>query len=178
MNDTKNFSDNVPQNIREKILNLAELSADFIDNMAGDSFGDAVKIESVEYLSRDGFSSSNDGGFSVSQSYSCGYGSGIYHTAQERYFIEGLTSDAEKDFLRENELDEVPDHMKETLWEYIDGYLEECYTIIEVEIILPKNSGAVQVCLLAHYSDAPYMRSKHAEEIFCKKNMGTAYSAA
>lgn len=169
MNTLDNFTADVPQQFRSDIFTLAELCADFINNMR-DSIGDDAKPEPVEYLDRSGFWSSNNGGFSVSQSFNCGNSSGIYHTQKEREFIDTLQENCAKDYCQEHGLDlETFEWQSDDFADYEQSYFDDQYTIIEAEIFVCSDTGKVQVSLLAHYKDAPYHRAKYAEEIYCQR---------
>ena len=165
--DTTQFAGSVPQPLRDKLLNLAELAAEFIDALPGDTWGDDPTIEPVEYESRDGFMSSNDGGYSVQQYFACGWSSGYYRSDSEREFIERIAQDAFESFKQENNIEgaEIPEMMLEQFYDYENDYMSDCYTLAEIEIMLPRGDDTVQICYLLHYGDVPYFRPKYAEQI-------------
>lgn len=171
-----NFRPEVPNETREEMYKLAELCRDYIDDLPGDSFGDKPEIEEVEYQSRDGFISYNLGGFTVSQRYYCGLSSGIFHTISEREFYEKLQNDCAEYYKRDNP--ECGDDFYQTdeYSEYEQSYFDDCYTIIEAELFVTDDLK-VQCSLLAHYKDAPYHRTKYAEEISVKSYSLSEFNA-
>ena len=163
MNTLENFNPCVTQEARANCLKLAELAADWIDTLNGDTFGDDPTIEPVEFKSRDGFISHNNGGFSVTQSFFCGISSGIFHSKKEREFYEKMQDECGLDYQKDT--DEAPEG--DEFWEYEQEYFNEAYTILELELFFDEYAR-LQVSLLLHYRDAPYHRSNRAEEIFCQ----------
>jgi len=163
------FNSNIPSPVQFKATQLAEQLKEFIDGLVGDTFGNDPTIEGIEYKRREGFISSNDGGISICQSYYCGNNSGIYPTTKEREFIEVCSNDAYEQFKRDIGIDEVSEDMREEYYEYEQAWLEDCYTIIEARIWISKDDAKVNLELLAHYQDTPYMRDKYAESILCRR---------
>lgn len=171
------FSNHVAKTTQDKILNICEKALEFIDNMGGDTWKDAT-IEPVEWQSRDGFSSSNLGGYSVTQWYVEGSSTGSYHTTKEREFTEQLSNDAYEAFKRDTGIEgDIPEDRQDELSEYEQSYLDDQATIIEFEAFVISSTGNIQLSLLAHYKDAPYHRSNRAEVIYCKEFTDEEFNA-
>jgi hypothetical protein len=166
----KNFSDAVAQPVQDKIETLAPMLAEFISNMSGDTFGDDPTIEPIEWKSRDGFISWNNGGLSVSQSFYCGNGSGIYHTTKEREFCEQQANNCAWQYCMDHQIDfDTFDYLGDDFAEYKQEWFNDQYTIIEARAWVTRDDGKINLELLAHYRDCPYMRDKHAEEVLVKR---------
>lgn len=168
---TNAFNSNVPREAQDKILALATLGAGFVANLGGDTFGDDAISEPVEWQSRDGFASRNDGGYYAQQWYACGYGSGTYRSNAEREEMERMEANAERDYRRDNDIEpdaELTEEQQEAQSEYEMGYMEDQATIAEFEVFVIRDSGEVQCSMLLHYKDAPYHRPKYAEEVYVK----------
>jgi hypothetical protein len=177
---TDNFTAAVAQATRDKLLNLAELCEEFIEELKNDSFCDGAAIEAVEYKSRDGFISFNEGGYSVSKAFACGWSSALFHTAKERAHVEAMQARCAKDW-EELPEDQRPfsDGMSEEAAhdEFEYSYFAEEYTTLEAECVVFDGGGTVQVSLLAHYLDCPYLPSSKAEVIYNCKHTTAAFGA-
>lgn len=168
---TNAFNSNVPQEAQDKILALATLGADFVANLGGDTFGDDAAPEPVEWQSRDGFASSNDGGYHATQWCAPGNSSGIYRSKAEREEMERMEENAERDYRRDNDIDpdvELTEEQNEARYDYENSYMNDQSTIAEFEIFVIRDTQQVQVSFLLHYKDAPYHRPKYAEEVYVR----------
>lgn len=166
------FNSNIPQAAQDKILQLVTLGADFIDSLGGDTFGDTAEPEPVEWQSRDGFTSSNDGGYAARQMYAAGNSSGTYRSKAEREFTERIEQDAYAAYLRDSNLEseaELTEEQREEQYEYERNWFDDQYTIAEFEVFVIRNSQEVQCSVLLHYRDSPYHRPARAEEVYVKR---------
>lgn len=169
---TPAFNSNIPPAVQDKILRLVTLGAEFVRDLGGDTFGDEAVPQPVEWKSRDGFASSNDGGYNAMQWYSAGNSSGTYRSNAEREYTERLENDAYAAYLRDNDLPddaELTEEQREAQWEYEMGWLDDQATIAEFEVFVLRDTGNVQCSMLLHYKDAPYHRPKYAEEIYVRE---------
>ena len=164
----KHFANGVSPALAKKMSQLADLIKDDFISAQLDSYIMA-RIDEISGVGYSGFIPHQDGGFTVSERYPCGVSSGCFFTQSERKFCERMQQDAENEWLRENELDAVPEGRKEECYEYQDEWMRDQDTILSVELWTGHNQDDnlddVTIRLSLNYKDAPYYRSKYAEDI-------------
>jgi hypothetical protein len=154
-----------------KMGELAELIKDEFISEQPDSYGMA-RIDTVSGKAFDGFIPHQKGGFSISEYYPLGISSGRFFTDGEREHAERLQADALAGFCLENDYDDyeaIPEDRREDLYEFEDNWLRDQESILSVELWTGHNQdtapGMVTVRLSLNYRDAPYYRSKYAEDL-------------
>lgn len=175
-NTFEHFADHAPQDIREHLKALAEYAAENLDSLGGESFGEA-QLGEVNGVGYDGFIPFQLGGYDATLWTRFDMDSSYHLTEGMTQESERLQKMAYEEAMQELGLpvetawDDLTNEQRETVWEFEDAMFNEG-ALLQFECWLdgkPYNPdaplGEVMMRVSVNYRDAPYFRSKYAEDM-------------
>lgn len=168
----ENFKKIVPENVQKKIYALAE-SIDFYDLIGGHHESMAEQqMSHIEGNYCSGWMPLQDGGFSVDQFYQSDINTPTF-TQKQKDFISDQYNYMLECFMSDNGIEEI-DYEDEALMNRLYEYENEWWqpALLQFQVFVERldrfddHSPMQVVCRLSiNYTDAPYYREKHAEDI-------------
>ena len=172
---TEHFAYGVPENIRQKMLELSEsVKEEFItDPYTVHSWHETLSESRLDIISGkafDGFIPFQDGGFEVNCLYRFDTDSTYHFTQGQTNYINDLQESCIKDFCTDEKIEEekLNTQENEKYWEYEQAYFQDVAALLRFEFWIDREETKkpyfVRVSL--GYTDSPYFRSKHDETLF------------
>lgn len=163
------FAPSVPCDTRQKMADLAQLVEDEVIGAQHDGYG-CLRIDPISGNAYDGFIPHQEGGYSVSEMFGNGCGSGKYFTEGEREESNRMLEQCALDYASHEGIDrEEVNFSSDEYGEYESEYMRDCDSLLTCEIWTghrkDSQPGIVTVQLSVNYKDAPYFRSEYAEDI-------------
>jgi hypothetical protein len=180
MNNFEHFADNVPQDIRQALLDLAEYAKDELDGFNGAEGWGEAQVSEIWGKDPGGFIPFQDGGYEASQLIRLD-SDASYHVSkgmsEEADRLQKASFEAALDELNlpaETDWDSLTEEQREVVFEteqewFNDGALLrfECWQdrAYHEGFTFGGGSGQVFLRLSVNYSDGPYFRTKHDETL-------------
>lgn len=172
----ENFKSSVPAPLQAKMRELAQAILSDWDRMVNvrECIISPEDIGEIEGNSRSGWVPFQDGGFTVSGYYQNDEDSSYHFTEKQTEYAHEQAKNCFESFLSDNGLDsetqwdDLTEEQREELYDYEREWNDEA--LLQYEIFCNgygwRDEGqTVTVRVSVNYKDAPYYRSKYAEDI-------------
>ena len=169
---TNHFNESVDQELRDKMQSIAQaIESDFISDYSGAGMGKQAygcfNLDQIYGYHISGYMPYTLGGYEITELYSNGPASGAYFTQGEDDFGHDTDENCFKAFCLDNDIEaECISDLDSELQDEFSEYQSEWHepTLLRVELWI-ETSGEIFVRLSCNYSDAPYYRTRHDEDI-------------